>query len=301
MDLSTLIIGNAAGLAPSLMDVNILCRSAVTRITTGPITLLQKNGNLGQTYGFNQHTRASANSRGLPSLGWDKQRQLLPMMLRNCEGAQKELRVSLAGFHIKDWAELVVGCGALGIQNIELNFGCPNVWGEGTRKPIPSYDPELALAILDTLKPLAQWGKFSFGVKISPVDDPQTLSQLVDTIVASGIVSEIVASNTIPDQDLLLEDGTHALAFTVGDDPKVRHVGGVAGAPLKKLSLEIVGMMRLWLPKDIRIIGCGGIFTGSDAYAYLEEGAVGFECGTAYTQYGAKIFSDIVGQLVERI
>lgn len=298
MGLDTLIVGNAAGLAPTYNDVDRLCLSAVTRVTTGPVTLLPREGNGGQTYAFNQRLRASANSRGLPSLGVEKLTYVLPAMLARCTQAGKELRVSLAGFDVNDWAQLVVLCGTLGIQNIELNFGCPNVWGESGRKPIPSYDPELALAILDTLIPIAKWhNELSIGVKISPVESDATLSNLADAIIASGIVSEVVGCNTIPDQDLLLEDGSHALAFTIEGDPTVRHVGGLAGAPLKARSLKIVELLHLWLPNDMRVIGCGGIFTGEDVQDYLEADAAGFECGTAYAEYGPKIFSEILQQL----
>lgn len=292
-----LTIGNAAGLASSFNDLDKLCSSEViNRVTTPAIALDSRPGNQGQTYGFNGTLRASANSRGLPSLGLSGWSKILPYILDRCAIKGKKLVGSVVGFGSPDeWKEVLIGCSNLGFKHVELNLGCPNVWGETGRKPIPSYEPELAREILLPLGPTVRKLGITIGVKISPVDDV-TLSALADVMDECRYVSEIVACNTIPDQDLLLEDGSHALAFKVGEDSTIRHLGGLAGEPLRPHSLRILSQLQLWLPR-VPIIGCGGIFTSDHALEYIEHGASGFEVGTAYAEFGARVFDEIVAGL----
>jgi dihydroorotate dehydrogenase len=301
MELDKLIIGNAAGTAPGFEGVSRLCMSAATRITTGPVTLHPRPGNGGQVYAYNPISRASINSLGLPSLGLEKlSRYVLPPMIQSCNAARKELRVSIVGFSVEEWEALIIGCWESGVRHVELNFGCPNVWGPEGRKPMPSYDPELAMAIFDSILATVKYmGGLNVGVKLSPVEDDRILSELADVLMASGIVSEVVSSNTIPDQSLMMDNGSHGLGFTVGGDSSIKNIGGLAGAPLLKRSVLNVGMLRTWLPQDIRIIGCGGIFSGVDVQKYLQAGVAGFECATAYVEQGPRIFSDIVAELIE--
>lgn len=294
MDLNNLIVGNAAGLAPSYNNVDQLCFSdAITRVTTGPVTILPREENRGKTYGFNAKTRTSANSKGLPSIGLALQKPVFRAMHERCQSAGKKLRVSIAGFSMEDWPELVAELRRIGITNIELNFGCPNVWTSGVRKPIPSYDPDYAHDVLQRVKiVVTQYPGFDLGVKISPVTNEHTLSELLDTILGSGIIREIVGCNTDPDQDVLLEDGSHALAFYTADDPTIRHLGGAAGAILHTPSIRIHQLLKMWAPQ-LRRIACGGIFTGVDLLPYLESDVTGFECGTGFAEQRRKIFSDI--------
>ncbi len=294
-----LTIGNAAGVASNYSELDRLCNSGVVnRITTPAIALNNRLGNSGQTYGFNRTLRASANSRGLPSLGLSGWQHIMPSILNRCATKGKRLVGSVVGFGSPDeWKEVLIGCSTLGFKHIELNLGCPNVWGDTARKPIPSYEPELAREILLYLGPTIRELDITIGIKISPVDN-DTLSALADVIDESRYVSEIVACNTIPDQDLLLEDGNHALAFKAGEDSITRHLGGLAGEPLRPHSLRILSYLKLWLPR-ISVVGCGGIFTSDHALEYIEHGASGFECGTAYAEYGVRIFDEIVAGLPE--
>jgi dihydroorotate dehydrogenase len=110
----------------------------------------------------------------------------------------------------------------------------------------------------------------------------------------SGVVSHVVGCNTIPLQERMGEDGHPALSFNEGN-----HKGGAAGKELLEPSLLVGKQVRGFLPEHIEYIGVGGIFAGKHAKRYLEIGASGFQCGTSYYEYGERIFSDILGELVE--
>lgn len=134
------------------------------------------------------------------------------------------------------------------------------------------------------------------GVKISPVPDT-TLPLLVAAIVGSGVVDEVVAVNTIPDQQLKKSDGSPALSYLPPGGKEKLHTGGLAGEPLRKEGLRVVRQLWELLPPDIQRIGCGGIFSGAHLALYLNADVDGIECATAYLGHGKpnpRIFSDIL-------
>ena len=295
--MDNLIIRNAAGTAKTVSDVRTLCNSAVNEITLGSMTWLPRSGNQGTTTGFNERESAYTNALGLPNMGFEKYMEVLFYIATTAQCKNKKLVASVAGFSPQEYTDMALGCYQRGVDLVEFNFGCPNVWGDGGRKPIPSYDPELARDILQHAAPMLRSIGQRVSVKISPVKDDRVLAELADVMLESNIVCEIVGCNTIPDQDLLLEDGTHALSFMTDGDDTVKHVGGLSGKPLYTESLAIAGMLRTWLPNSIRVVAAGGIFTGTDAQGYLDKGAAGFECAAALMVYGPKIFGDIAQEL----
>jgi dihydroorotate dehydrogenase len=132
-------------------------------------------------------------------------------------------------------------------------------------------------------------------VKVSPLDDVQGIDALARVIDESEIVSTIVVSNTIPNQNRLRENGLPALTFNDGN-----HQGGLAGKALISRSLETLGNFTTLLPNH-SFIGVGGIFTGQDALQYWRRGVDGFQCGTAFIEFGPQLFSDIYTQLAEKV
>lgn len=291
-------IRNAAGTAKSLGDVVQLCDSAVTSITVGSVTWLPRPGNIGTTTNFNVKEGAYSNSLGLPNVGIEAFARDLPAMAKMAHHHGKKLVVSVAGFSPREYIGMALRCYEEGADLVECNFGCPNVWSTEGRKPIPSYDTELAREILQNAIPYLRRIDRKVSVKISPVGDTRTLVELADIIVECGVVHEVVACNTIPDQVPLLENGLHALSFKSAGALELNHVGGVSGKPLFKDSLALTRLLRCWLPKDIHILSAGGIFTGQEAQHFLDAGAYGFSCAAAYMVFGRKVFGDIAQQLI---
>lgn len=300
IDLSRIVVGNAAGTVKTMEDVLTMCRSgAANRITVGSITMEPRDGNAGEVYYYDERTRTSINALGIPGIGLERYGEALTYMVSAAHNNGKELWVSVAGFSPNDFSQLTLSCISCGVDGIELNLGCPNIHDKGERKPIFSYSPDLTANVLGVL-----WGPWStrkLGIKISPVPD-DTLPDLARVIVESGIVTEIVAVNTLPNQTMEKEDGSQALNFIPPGGSEKIHVGGLAGAPLFPEMLRVVRKLRELLPSQIRVIAVGGIFSGADALEPLQLGAAGFECATAYLTHGTpnpRVFSDIVGELAE--
>jgi dihydroorotate dehydrogenase (fumarate) len=306
VSLENLTVGNAAGTIKHLHEVKRACNSAMTRIKLGSISWDERNGNEevvpGGVYYFDERTSTSINALGLPNPGMQKYKSILPEMLKVAHGAGKNLRASIAGGTPKEFAKLAYECAQCKVDGIEINLGCPNTYVNEVRKPVFSYHPDMAEEVLYEVKYAIGNLAVPVGVKISPVmpnDSEKRLLRLVNAIVRSGIVSEIVATNTERDQQMTRPDGKPALAFRPSSGGPILHRGGLAGKAIFSKSLPVVrALAQMHLP-GVAIIGVGGIFSGEDLLSYLEAGARGFECATAYLQYGERIFSDILSQAAE--
>ncbi len=295
-------IGNAAGMIswpdeivnPRLDEVEKLARSAATDITIGPMTVKPRSGNRGETYYYHPHEQWSLNSMGLPSVGMERFANIIAEAADIAHRHGKKLRVTVAGFTPIEYGFLTGTAYAYGADVVEENLGCPNVWGkDGEQKPIPSYNPRLVGEILRNVKRFLPLMRGTVDVKISPVPDT-TLNLLASTFNMAGCVGNVVAVNTIPNEDRLREDGRHALNFNGGN-----HLGGLAGKPLKEEMLRVIHTLRPMLSPSIGILSVGGIFNGKDAFDALKGGASGLQIGTAYREEGPRIFSDVLQELAD--
>ncbi len=85
------------------------------------------------------------------------------------------------------------------------------------------------------------------------------MDEIAETVIASGIEGVIVSNTTIA-RPLLRS--AHA-----------GEAGGLSGRPLLAPSTTILGQMRTRLPRNIVLIGVGGISSGADAYEKIRAGA----------------------------
>src|SRR3569623_1041926 len=265
MDLSKLIVGNAAGTVKTVDDVRKLEKSAVTRSTVGSITKEPREGNSGETYYFDEVAQTSVNSIGLknPGIEWYHAAGKLNLMRQIAQDNGKELWASVAGFSTTEFGELAETCFLCGVDGGELNLGCPNIHDGGTSHEIFSLNPELSAEILmDIEARFAMQGK-QIGIKISPAPNKE-LAKLAHAITGFSALTEVNATNTFPKQRLLKPDGTEGLNF-IPPGGKVMHEGGMSGAGLKKHSLRAVKIMRAAFLHGTRIVAPGGIFTGTAA------------------------------------
>lgn len=295
MDLSNIVIGNAAGTAHTTEDVRRLAESAVTRITV-VITKEKREGNRGETYYFDPATHTSLNSIGLRNEGmeWYHAAGKLRRMVEIAHDAGKELWVSVAGFSPAEFVELSEVCFLCGADGVELNLGCPNIHDGGVSKPIFSYHPEQVEAVLDQMEYFA-FKRQRIGIKLSPV--PDSIIKKLAPIIRQSVVTEIVAINTEPHQEMFKPDGTPALSYLPPDGSALMHTGGQAGAAVREASLRVLRTLKVYLP-DMPIINVGGNFTGQDMKDAFDLGAAGCQFATAYLEYGPQIFSDAFNELV---
>lgn len=303
MDIETIEFGNAAGTVKNLADVQWMCKSAATYIKAGSYTKLPRTGNEpvspGDVLFIDPETFESGNAIGLKNPGMQWCLEHMPEMIRTSHAAGKKFIVSIVGETIEEIVELASVFFGLGVDGVEINLACPNVHDKGVHKPLMCEDPMLVAMILLALKRAGLAGK-RILLKVSPITDPDLLRQLCMAITVTAIVTDVVATNTRGGQRFI-RDGKDMLAFRPPGTDEVRHVGGQAGRPIHALAVDVVRQLRVRLHRSVRLFGCGGIFSGDDAYDFHAVGAHGFECATALLIFGPKIFSDIIEGLSDRL
>lgn len=113
-------------------------------------------------------------------------------------------------------------------------------------------------------------------IKIAPDLNNSELQDIVDVI------------KKIPIDGIIVSNTTTKRPESLKDDQFVHEKGGLSGPPLKPLALGILRILRQKLPKDVVIIGCGGISSGKDAIEYARAGASLIQCCTAFGYEGPR-------------
>lgn len=280
---------NAAGTCKTLEDVTKFARSAVSAIVVGSITLEDRMGNQGNVYWPGQSY--SLNSLGMPNRGQVYYRENLPQMVEIAHKAGKPLILSVAGFSPAEYGELAQLAHDAGVDFIELNLGCPNVWDGGLQKRIASFDPSGIVTIMAEVERLIADGSL-VGVKLSPYSDPGMLAEVAEAI--SGLpICYVAASNTFPNS--LTVDGAGKSVIDVG-------LAGLSGIAMKPVGLGQVKQLHQLLPSTIQLIGVGGISNGQDVQDYLHVGASATQAATVYwnSNENPGVFGDILSDLIDQ-
>lgn len=293
--INKLVFGNGAGSIKTLEQVKRAAKGPMTRITVGSITMEPRLGNTDDVYYFHPQDFWSMNSLGLPNIGIEAYGPLWRDMVGIAHDAGKELWASISPFSPHECAEMVDLLLFAGLDGVEINGSCPNIWDGGKRKAIPALDPaaaeEMFAAVAEKVVGVGASAPISF--KLSPTRNLTMLSELA-VVLAKYNVTRLVCSNTIPDQERMRVDGRPALAFRSSDaDLEIKHKGGLAGSAVLEESLFVCDVMRDLIP-TADIIGVGGIFNAADAKRYLDLGCGGFQSTTGYLEFKEQLWVDIL-------
>lgn len=117
-------------------------------------------------------------------------------------------------------------------------------------------------------------------VKVAPDLHESDLGDVLDVAVEYGLKG-IIATNT-------------TIKHTHGR-------GGLSGEPLKERALEVLRFFSKRAPKDLVLIGVGGIFTSDDLYNRLAAGAHLCQIYTGWIYGGPVLIPKMLEQLVERM
>lgn len=287
---------NAAGTCKVLEGdhgIHALARSATSAIMVGSITVAERDGNLGDTYAFDDVRGFSLNSLGLPCRGQGYYTQNLPEMVTVAHDANKPLFVSIAGFSPGEYRELAALAFQGGADLVEVNLGCPNVWHGGEQKRIACFNADLVAHILNAIE--AEVGtEARIAVKVSPFSDPYALAEIAGVLSSSKLVKAVTTMNTFPNAFAFADGGREKPLISVG-------LAGLAGPALKPVGLGQVKQLRALLPNRIQIMGVGGIRTGDDVLDYLAAGASCAQIATTFFQEGPRVFSRILEEMVAQI
>jgi len=124
-------------------------------------------------------------------------------------------------------------------------------------------------------------------VKIAPNLDPDQVKSMAATLRSLG-VEGIIATNTSTDLSSL------GRAW-----PETRR-GGLSGAPIHSLSLNVIRQLRAELGGGFPIIGVGGIVDAERALATLTAGASLIQIYTGFANRGHRLVEDILRALAAR-
>ncbi|USS91318.1 dihydroorotate oxidase [Fructilactobacillus carniphilus] len=271
---------NAAGVwDETATEMNAVLASDAGGLTTKSATLAPRAGNPQPRY-FDTDL-GSINSMGLPNQGLAYYLDFIANTDTN-----KPIDLSVTGTKMADQIDALKQIQASDFAGLcELNLSCPNVVG----KPQIGYDLEATKEILDRVfafytKPL--------GVKLPPYFDLQQYDAMAE-ILNQYPLTYINAINSVGN-GLVVDPETERVIIK----PK-GGFGGIGGKYIKPVALANVRAFRQRLRPEIKIIGTGGVTTGTDVFELILCGADIVELGTVVMQEGLDAFARINQELAD--
>ncbi|MFX3616501.1 MAG: NAD-dependent dihydropyrimidine dehydrogenase subunit PreA [Sporolactobacillus sp.] len=185
------------------------------------------------------------------------------------------------------WHEIVKKVEAVGVDGLELNFGCPHGMAERGMGAASGQVPSLVEKQTYWTKEVAETPVI---VKLTPNITDITATAYAaaqggaDAISMINTINSLMGIdldtwNTIPNIDGL---GTH---------------GGYCGPAVKPIALNMVGECALDPEIHIPISGIGGIEDWRDAAEFMLMGATGVQVCTAAMHHGFRIVEDMIDGL----
>lgn len=287
----------APGVIKLLSDVELAVKAPTAGVMVGSITFESRQGNSGDTFWADPQGGFTLNTLGMPNPGHVYYMEHLPLMVRIAHSAGKPLFVSVAGFTPKEYVVLTLMALEAGADFVELNLGCPNVWGVGGRKPVASYSAELVCEILGRVTD--EIGVDSpIGVKLSPIGyDPVLVGDVAHQIAMYEIKS-VTCINTGPNGFALTPDHLPAISAKGDNDTPIIY-GGLAGRALKPWAMSLIRQLRDKLPNSVEFAAAGGVYSAADVKDYQAVGAKICYVSSAYWQEGYNAFTRILLELQE--
>jgi dihydroorotate dehydrogenase len=238
-------------------------------VVVGPMTVKPRPINKGNVFDTNDPLN-TMNSLGLPNDGEEEIVENLPEMVRICHGEGKLLIVSQPGFCRKDFVTLAAKAAEAGVDGVESNAGCPNVWDDGSQHDILSFElDELRATMLEVRATVGP--DFIVGLKVSPYSNPMQLVRTARMVRDDLDLDYVAAINTFPNAFKLTPEGKPVLDTML--------FGGLAGAEIKAMALgQVYQWHRTFIedpkkPTRTKLIGVGGISSGQDMLDFMRVGA----------------------------
>jgi dihydroorotate dehydrogenase len=150
--------------------------------------------------------------------------------------------------------------------------------GVGTTHQSPSSNP---------VKPLF--------LKIAPDLSREEISAIVDLAKRLNLTG-IIATNTT-----IRRDGLQTTTLPGTTQPIQEELGGISGAPLRRLSTEMIRFIWQESNGQLPIIGVGGIATAADAWEKITAGATLVQVYTGWIYQGPWLIGKILQGLGERL
>lgn len=185
------------------------------------------------------------------------------------------------------WHEIVKKVEAVGVDGLELNFGCPHGMSERGMGAAVGQHPDLVRQQVEWVKEVAQTPVI---VKLTPNITDIRFAARAAKQGGADAVSMINTINSLMGVDI---DSWLPIPHV---DGKGAH-GGYCGPAVKPIALHMVADCARDPLIDIPISGIGGISTWRDAVEFLLMGATGVQVCTAAMHHGFRIVEDMIDGL----
>ena len=185
------------------------------------------------------------------------------------------------------WHEIVKRVEEVGVDGLELNFGCPHGMAERGMGAASGQIPELVEKQTYWVKEVA---KTPVIVKLTPNITDITVTAEAAVQGGADAVSMINTINSLMGVDL---DSWNTIPNVAG---KGAH-GGYCGPAVKPIALNMVGECARNPLINIPISGIGGISNWQDAAEFILMGATGVQVCTAAMHHGFSIVEDMIDGL----
>ena len=249
-------------------------------LVTKSCTLYHRIGNREPRYFAN--SMGSINSSGLPNQGYSYYSD----WMRNTE-LKKHCFLSTAPTSISDLTTITNNISnSPWITYPEYNFSCPNL--VGTMQLGYSIDTtnEYLRKITEIL------GDKKFGIKLPPYFEEYNFDTMTDIIKNYKSIKYLTCINSIGN-GMLIDTNTECVKIL----PK-NGLGGIGGKYCLPIALSNVYQFKRRLP-ELDIIGCGGIYTGDDAFQHILAGASAVQIGTCLKENGTDSIKRIHDEFID--
>ncbi|KPA77838.1 dihydroorotate dehydrogenase (fumarate) (DHODH) [Leptomonas pyrrhocoris] len=273
---------NAAGVMCSTTDDLVaMTESASGSLVSKSCTPAPREGNPSPRY--KDLPLGSINSMGLPNKGFD---YYLAYALSQHHYGAKPLFLSMSGFSAEENAAMCERLAAVATEKgviLELNLSCPNVPG----KPQVAYDFDAMRRYLTAVSAVYP---HPFGVKMPPYFDIAHFDMAAAVLNEFPKVKFVTCINSVGN-GLVIDVESE----TVVIKPK-QGFGGLGGRYVLPTALANVNAFYRRCPEKL-IFGCGGVYSGEDAFLHVLAGASMVQVGTALHEEGAGIFARLCSEL----
>ncbi|MEK5070031.1 NAD-dependent dihydropyrimidine dehydrogenase subunit PreA [Sporosarcina sp. FSL K6-1508] len=185
------------------------------------------------------------------------------------------------------WHEIVKKVEAVGVDGLELNFGCPHGMAERGMGAASGQVPELVEKQTHWVKEVARTPVI---VKLTPNITDITMTAEAAVRGGADAVSMINTINSLAGVDL---DSWNTVPHVGG---KGSH-GGYCGPAVKPIALNMVAECARNPFVNVPISGIGGISNWQDAAEFMLMGATGVQVCTAAMHHGFSIVEDMIDGL----
>ncbi|WP_404347014.1 NAD-dependent dihydropyrimidine dehydrogenase subunit PreA [Sutcliffiella horikoshii] len=217
----------------------------------------------------------------------------LEVNLREIEETKKKFpdRAVIASLMVEPkqekWHEIVKKVEAVGVDGLELNFGCPHGMAERGMGSASGQVPEL-------VEKQTYWAKEAANtpviVKLTPNITDITVTAEAAVRGGADAVSMINTINSLAGVDI---DSWNTIPHVGG---KGAH-GGYCGPAVKPIALNMVGECARNPRINVPISGMGGVSNWQNAVEFMLMGATGVQICTAAMHHGFRIVEDMLDGL----